>query len=1025
MKNQGVVKFFAIALVLVCIYQLSFTVKAWMIDNEIEEITKGNPELKKRYIDSISTEGVYNLGVRDFTYLEVKKNQLNLGLDLQGGMNVVLEISVVDIIKALANNPQSPELNRALDSAIRQKERNPQTNIINEFVKQFKIVAPAQTLSSVFFSPENNSKINLKSSDDEVVSFLQKETDESVQRSFKILEARIDQFGVTQPTIQLLSGSNRVMVELPGVDNPGRVRRLLQNTAKLEFWNVYTNNNVEGYAILEQANKAYKAKLDLDSVGKNDTATKVAPTNTPTIPTDAAIAPTIIEDTTKKGDSAGIKNDSTRIADSIRKAAAAKDTSKKQLTDAERRREAPLFSAGLIPNIFENKETRSQELAPGPVIGYAQFKDTATINKILHMTEVIEAIPDNVVFAWDNKPIEKNSPYFNLYALRSEPGGGPALEGDVVTDARVSLDQSGKIEISMAMDLVGAKQWETITEKAAKDNQRAVAIVLDGAVYSAPSVNNKISNGNSSISGSFTQEEANDLASILKAGKMPAPARIVQEAIVGPSLGEASITAGLISIFVGFLAVILIVYLFYNTAGLIADMAVLLNLFFMLGTLASFGAALTLPGIAGIILTLAMAVDANVLIYERVKDELEAGKSLRNAIQLGYKNAAAAIIDGNVTTLLAGVVLYIFGSGLILGFAITLIIGIISSLFTAFLLTRVVFEWMMKREKQVSFSFSFTKNILRNANFNFIGNRKWFYICSSVIIIVGAGSMLTKGFDLGVDFEGGWSYVVKFDKQVDATKTREALTKPLDDKAPEVKVYGTEGNSLKITTSYLINSMDTGAAQKVLSRLDSTFKAMGTPNYTVESLDKVEATVADDLKRDAFISIVVALIGMFIYIQIRFKRWQFALSTIIKLAHDSLVMLSLFSLLDGIVPFTLEIDQGFIAAILTIIGYSINDSVVVFDRVREYLNEHKKETNTFDIVNKALNSTLSRTIITGITSIAVVFILFLFGGETIRGFSFALTIGIIVGTYSSLCIGSPLAVDMTKNLGNTTTKATA
>ncbi|HYG16314.1 MAG TPA: protein translocase subunit SecD, partial [Bacteroidia bacterium] len=823
---------------------------------------------------------------------------------------------------------------------------------------------------------------------------LKEEASQSVDRVFQIIQARIDQFGVTQPTVQLLANSGRVMVELPGVDNPDRVRRLLQNTAKLEFWNVYSN--FDFYPYREKINSALKAKHENDSLTALGTASA-------TLSTDSnAVAPA--------DGTAVASNDTAKLNGTVDSTMAAAGDSAIQDSAAQANTRDLLFEAGLYPNIYQD-ENQQYQLSQDAAIGIALGQDTAKINKILASTEVRDELPTDLVFAWASKPIEDGGGY-QLYALKTEREGGAALEGDVVSDARATVGQAGTFEITMYMNLAGAGKWEKITDEASKNNpKKAVAIVLDGQVYSAPTVQNKIGGGVSSITGNFTQEEAKDLANILKAGSLPARATIVEEAVVGPSLGQAAINAGIISILVGFLAVIVLMYAFYNTAGIIADLAVLLNLFFIIGTLASFGAALTLPGIAGIILTLGMAVDANVLIYERVKEELDAGRNLRNAISVGFKNASSAIIDGNLTTLLAGIVLYIFGSGPIAGFAITLIIGIVSSLFTAFLLTRVVFEWIMKREKNVTFWFPFSRNILRNANFDFIGKRKIFYTISAVIILAGTVSMFTRGFDLGVDFEGGWSYVIEFDKKVEATETRNQLATALGS-APEVKVYGTDGQTLKITTTYLINSTDPNADDQVLAKLDEGFKAMGVGSYEVQTSYKVGPTVAEDIRNDAIISIVIALIGMFIYIQARFKRWQFGLATVVMLVHDVLLVLSLFSLLNGVVPFTLEIDQAFIAAILTIIGYSINDSVVVFDRVREYLRDHKREGNTHHVINMALNSTLSRTIMTSLTTVIVVLILFLFGGETIRGFAFALTVGIILGTYSSLCIGSPLSADL-------------
>lgn len=994
MKNQGVVKFFAVALVLVCIYQLSFTFKALSIESEAKEATNDSTALTRKYLDSLSTEKVFNLLVKDFTYSEVKERQLNLGLDLQGGMNVVVEISVVDVIKALANKTTNEDFNKALAQAVAQKEKNPNIDIISEFKTQLNAINPNLKLAALFFNKDNSEYIKFTSTDEEVMDFIRKEASESVDRSFKILKTRIDQFGVTQPTIQLLSNSGRVMIELPGVDNPERVRRLIQGVAKLEFWNTYSNQ--EAYQYLEKANEVIRNKIaaaEAENAPAAATAESVAPT----------IAPTVVGD-----DSTSTTNDTSSLATTTPDTASTTDTA---AAPQEFKKQYPIYAEGLQLN-FSQKDGQTM-LNEGAEIGYALFNDTADINKYLNSEEVRESLPANIRFAWGKASGNDKAPVLALYALKAERDGNPALEGDVVTDARPVIGQIGDNQVSMTMSLAGSKKWEDITAAAsATEPHKHVAIVLDNIVYSAPVVNGKIAGGQSSIEGRFSAEEAKDLANILKAGKLPAPVRIVEEAVVGPSLGQAAIESSTISILVGFLSVILIMFLVYNTAGLIADLAVLLNLFFIMGTLASFRAALTLPGIAGVILTLGMAVDANVLIYERIKEELELGRNLRNAIANGYKNAASAIIDSNVTTLLTAVVLAIFGTGPISGFAITLIIGIISSLFTAFLLTRVLYEWMMKREKNVSFFFPFSKQLLKKSNFDFVGKSKIFYAVSSVLIIAGIVSMFTKGFDLGVDFKGGWSYVVKIDETTNAQDIRAALATPFGT-TPEVKVYGTD-NSFKITTSYLINSQDEGASKLVETKLSEGLTALGKGKHEILTSYKVGPTVADDIKKSAIIAIVLALLGMFIYIQLRFRRWQFALATVVMLVHDVMLVLSLFTLLDGVVPFTLEIDQAFIAAILTIIGYSINDSVVVFDRVREYLREHKKEGDTDKVINMALNNTLSRTIMTSLTTIVVVFILFLFGGETIKGFAFALTVGIILGTYSSLCIGSPLSAQLIK-----------
>lgn len=1012
MKNQGVVKFFAVALVLVCIYQLSFTFKAISIENEANDFVEqfdssvDKVAMKRRYLDSLATEDVYSLLVKDYNYLEVKERQLNLGLDLQGGMNVVVEISEKEIIEALANNENDPNLQKALNAAVAEKEKNPGIDLVEEFKNQIKAINPNLKLAPLFFSKENSDRIKFTSSDEEVIDYIRTETSSSIDRSFDILEARIDQFGVTQPTIQRLSSTGRVMIELPGIDNPQRVRDIIVKTAKLEFYNAYSNAEFGEYLI--KVNEFLSNREKTDSLAL---AGIVEQTSTVDSVRQAIAA---IDSSSITLDSNGIRRDATGLnLDSALQVA---------IDDSVARANSRnyLAEAGFGFNVYEDEQSKQLMYNPIAAIGRAVFNDTSKINKILNDPDIRDNIfPGNVKFAWAANSIDedKGATVYFLYALKKERDGKPALDGDVVTNARAIIGQLGNNEVSMTMNFEGAKKWEKITEAASSANpKKHIAVVLDGLVYSAPVVNGPIPNGSTSIEGSFTQQEAQDLANILKAGKLDASVRIVEEAVVGPSLGKKSINSGLTSILVGFLSVILIMFLVYNTAGIIADLAVLLNLFFIVGTLASFQAALTLPGIAGIILTLGMAVDANVLIYERIKEELEMGRTLRNAISNGFKNASSAIIDSNVTTLLTATVLATFGMGPIAGFAIVLIFGIISSLFTAFLLTRVVYENLMKREKNVKFWFPYSKNLLKNANFDFVGKSKIFYAISGIIIIAGVVSMATKGFDLGVDFEGGWSYVIQVDEETNASDIRTALATPLGG-TPEVKVYGTD-NTFKVTTSYLINSQDENASKMVQAKLDEGFQALGKGKYSIESSNKVGPTVADDIKQSAIVSILLALIGMFTYIQIRFRRWQFALATIVMLTHDVLVVLSLFTLLDGIVPFSLEIDQAFIAAILTIIGYSINDSVVVFDRVREYLKEHKKEGDTDKVINMALNNTLSRTIMTSVTTIVVVFLLFIFGGETIKGFAFALTVGVILGTYSSLCIGSPMSAQLIRKQEN-------
>lgn len=996
MKNQGVVKIFTIALTLVCLFHLSFTVRSRMIEADADDYANGDPAMKQRFLDSIAGQPVYSLGVVEYTYLQVKERELNLGLDLQGGMNVTLEVSLPEAIRALANNTTDPKFLEAIKVA-NEKATNSQANYVSLFVDAIRSTAPNTKLNTWFAHKDNKDKVSFNSTDDEVISFLQNEADDAVDRSYRILRSRIDRFGVSQPIIQKLDNSGRIMVELPGVSDPVRARKLLQNSAKLEFWNVY--NPAESFAFLDKMDKTLKARLDGGEVESTDsTATEVDPIT--------GEATTMNNDTTSTEDTSA-KEDDLLATLNAGGDSTTQDTGAKSIEQF--RKDNPLFAVlgngtTSFLNLDENGQARSAELA------FVNASDTSKVNALLNDSELRDVIPSDVVFRWGKKPEGSNT--LGLYALRASRDGGPDLEGDVVTDARSVIGPTGGFEVSMTMNQDGRLIWKRMTAEAASKNPKGhVAIVLDSVVYSAPVVNGEIPYGQTSIQGGFTQEETKDLANILKSGKLPVPTRIVEEAIVGPSLGKAAISSGLYSILAGFLSVILIMAVIYSTAGWVANLAVLLNLFFMMGVLSSLGAALTLPGIAGIILTLGMAVDANVLIYERVKEELSQGKNLKNAITNGYKNALSAILDSNVTTLLTGIVLYTFGSGPVFGFSVTLIIGILSSLFTAILMTRLVFEWAMRKEKDVKFSIPATSNLLKNTSINFIGNRMKYYTVSGILVIAGIASIATKGLDFGVDFKGGWSYVVKFENNSSVAELRTALTEPFGNSAPEVKVFG-DNSTFKITTDYNINDISETAAEKVTAQLDAGLAPLNN-KYSVESTSRVGPTIADDIKFDAVQSVLVALVLMFIYILVRFRKWQFATGTVIKLAHDVLVVLGLFSLLDGIVPFTLEIDQSFIAAILTVIGYSINDSVVVMDRVREYLNEHKKG-SIKGIINDALNSTLSRTMITSLTTLGVLVILFIFGGEVIRGFSFAMLVGVLVGSYSSICIGAPLAADLIK-----------
>jgi len=977
MKSKGAVKFFAVALVLVSIFQLSFTWKSWQVEQDAKEFANGKESMEQIYLDSVSRIPVYNfLGIKKFTYLQCKERELNLGLDLQGGMNVTLEVSLSELLRGLANNNPDAKFNEAVNTA-REKMKGSTKDYVTLFAETYKEIAPEGRLSAIFSNPTNRERIKISSTNEEVIVYIREEANQAIDRSFQILRARIDKFGVTQPNIQKLEGSGRILVELPGVDNPTRVRKLLQGSAKLEFFETF--DNPEAFKHLNTAN---------DILKKVKLAAEAAPATTDTSAAAGSALSGLASTATAKA-----------AADTTKS-----DTAAGQKTFEEFAKENPLF-AYLRPYA----DDQGQLVAKGSSCGTALIKDTAKINEMLNRPEVKLALPGNIRYVWEYKGFGENQEGVILHAIKTSRDGSAALTGDKVTDARRDISQmNGQVEVTMNMNAEGAKIWKNLTRN---NVGHSIAIVLDDVVYSSPNVQGEIPNGRSNITGSFTNDEAGDLANILKSGKLPAPTRIVEEAVVGPTLGAEAISSGMWSMFFATLVILGFMVVYYNDSGWAANIAVLLNIFFIIGVLASLGAALTLPGIAGIVLTIGMAVDANVLINERVKDELKSARSLKNAVTDGYQMAASSIIDSNLTTLLAGVVLYIFGTGPVQGFAITLIIGIITSMFTAVLLTRIITEWQLDRGKIVKYSRSFTENAFQNINYDFVKNRFKFYSVSGVIIIIGLISMFTKGFTLGVDFKGGWSYVVKIDDAKTNDQVREAL-KGAFGGAPEVKTMGGD-NKFKITTTYLIEDQSENVAEQVTGKLEEGFKNAGI-KYEVLSSSKVGPTIANDIKQASIIATIIALIGIGLYVLVRFKKWQYALGAIIALAHDVLMMLSFYSIFDGILPFAMEVDQNFIAAVLTIIGFSINDTVVVFDRVREYLGTHHHETNKKMIINNALNKTLNRTFITSLTVLMVTLVLFIFGGEVIKGFTFALLVGTVWGVYSSIGIATPIVIDFDK-----------
>ncbi|GAB3642022.1 protein translocase subunit SecDF [Spirosoma arcticum] len=970
MQNKTGILILTGVITAICLYFLSFTFVSRSVKSDAEAYATNKAgqmdrTKKQRYLDSLWKEPVY-LGS---TLQEVTERELGLGLDLQGGMHVVLEVSPADILRGLSGNNRDPKFTQALKQTA-EDQKTSKTSFVDLFVDNYKELAPGNKLASVFATSANRGKISYQSSDTEVRKMLNDEVDGAIARAYQIIQARVDKFGVANPNIQRLPGSGRIQIELPGVDNPERVRRLLTGAAKLEFTEVYRLNELspalEGmgaYLVAEEAAR----KAALGTAGKATTATS-----------GTAAKGTSLESQLAQG----AKKDSTAGKDTA--AAAAQGTALTQL---------------FLP------------------VGQDQLgvylKDTARANAVLNAPDVRAQFPADAFFAWDRKTFKATDgkEILPLYFLK-KPAGRAPLEGDVITDASNDYDDRGRPEVTMNMNADGARKWKNLT---AANVNRPVAILLDNLVYTAPNVQNEIPNGRSSISGNFTVEETRDMANVLKAGKLPAPTNIVEESVVGATLGSEAVSAGVLSSIIGILLVLAFVVFYYNRAGLIADIALFVNLFFLLGVMASLGAVLTMPGIAGIVLSIGMAVDANVLIFERIKEELALGKGFKLAVTDGFKNALSSIIDSNVTTFLTGIILFIFGTGLILGFATTLIIGILTSLFAAIFITRLLLEYYIRNGKTLSFTSSWSKNLFKDSNFDFVSRRKLYYTVSSVIIGLGIISIIFKGFGLGVDFKGGRSYVVRFEKSVSTDQVRTSLASVLG-AAPEVKTYGGanigDNNQVKVTTPYLIDDTAPTADKRAEAAIYKGLANISGNPARIESSQKVGPTIAYDILTSALWSILLAVAAVFVYILIRFKRLAFGYGAVVALFHDVLVILAIFSIFNGLLPFSLDIDQAFVGALLTIMGYSMNDTVVVFDRVREYLAENKgKKESIPTIINNALNATLSRTAVTGFSTILVLLVLFIFGGETIRGFSFAMLIGVIVGTYSSLFVATPIVVD--------------
>ncbi|MCW5907140.1 MAG: protein translocase subunit SecDF [Chitinophagales bacterium] len=1016
MQNlRGVIKAFTYILIVVCLLQLSFTFVARYVEGKADDIAslqvnrtapadlKGlallnwkdsvdriYKEVRRNYLDSVANNALIDVwALRDFyTYKFCREHALSLGLDLKGGMSLTMEIEEDDVLRKLSYNSKSEIFNKAIENA-KKAQSTQQGDFLTLFKQEFEKLSPNAKLAAIFAPIEvYQGKININSTNDEVVTVLRKDFDAAIQNTFQVLKTRIDQFGVASPNISLQANTGRIILELPGVDDPARVRKLLQQTAQLEFWDTYETEEILNY--LGDANTALR---DLQAKEGKKTAT--------TTDTAAATASTA-------GDLFGLEEGAVKTDTSTSGA----DTSDVNVN--------PLWDV-LYPNVIT--EGQSQKTGDGPMVGRAFGKDTAKVNRLLGRQEIKALFPRDLKLLWGAHSLG-NSNVYGLYAIKQNPATPEApLTGEVINDAYQSFDQFGIPEVDITMNALGAAKWEKMTEAAVNGNvngrsvKKCIAIVLDNRVFSAPRVQQKISGGRSQITGIDNLEEAIDLANILKSGKLEARTQVIEEQIIGPSLGAESIKAGLTSLAIGFILVFLFMVAYYSKSGIIADLAMLLNLFLLISILVSLGAAFTLPAMAGILLTLAMAVDANVIINERVREEITRGKGLRLAVEEGYQHSYSAIIDGQLTTMVVAIVLMVFGLGPIAGFGRVLFWGILTSLFTAVLVSRVLFDSAFNRNFSMAFGNKYTMNVLKGTKIDFMSKRKTTYIISAVVITLSLASIIFYGFDFGVDFKGGRSYVVQFDKDVKVGDVSAALTESLSG-APQVKTYGSN-SQVSITTAYLIDSQEKNVDSIVESKIYNGVKGLydEQPSFedfrvrNVKSSIKIEASIADDIRRSALWAVFFGIAGVFIYIFIRFRRWQFATASIVALIHDPIIVLGVFSALRHVLPFSLEIDQNIVAAVLTLIGYSVNDTVVVFDRIRETINLHPTR-NLEQNVNDSINQTLSRTIMTVMTVLIVSLVLFLFGGTAIRGFSFALIIGLLVGTYSSIFVASPVMVDL-------------
>ena len=1039
MQNKGAIRTIAIIFALIFLYQLSFTLVTKRVEKKAEkfaeaEATKlanGNEsqfnllkdEKETYFLDSVSNTNVYNLLFKKFTYRDAKEREINLGLDLKGGMNVTLEVSVKDIVKALSGDSQDPTFLQAMELATKRQEES-KGDFVTLFGQAYEEVDPNARLASIFLYEFKDKGITVNSSNSDVLKVLKSESDGAIDRSYQILGTRIDRFGVAQPNIQKMENSGRILVELPGIKDPKRVRKLLQGTAQLEFWETYNLSEVQQFFI-EADNKVAQTRKAKNSLGETK-----------------AEEPAVTENA--EGEAVAEATDAV-VADSAAQAGdLLNELAESQTEEEVAEPEDENQFAALHPLIY--KLNMGGLYGSSARVGMAQVKDTADINQML--AEAKGIFPRNLKLAWSVKPETYDGQngekveMLDLVALKMSRDNKCALGGEVITDARQDYGQGNQVEVTIQMNPEGAKAWKRLT---GENIGKQIAIVLDDYVYSFPVVNGEIPNGRSSISGGgMTIEEAQDLANILKAGKLPAPARILEEQVVGPSLGKEAVQKGMWSMVFAFILVLVYMVFFYKKAGTVADIALLVNVFFLFGVLACLGSVLTLPGIAGIVLTLGMAVDSNVIIFERIKEEIMAGKGIKLAIQDGYKNAYSAIIDGNVTTLITGIILIVLGTGPVHSFAVTLCIGILTSLATSIFISRLIFERMLDKEKEITFSTNLTRNFLQDKHYDFIGIRKTSFIICICFMVVSLGSLAIRGLNLGIDFKGGRNYVVQFDDPSMKVETvREALAdvninknaihsalemredQEVEDwSTPEVKTYGTNGQ-VKITTKFLINN-DSPAVDSVIQViLYDNLKGLYGNNLTMNqfssedetvgilSTQKVGATIASDVTRKSIIAIIVALALMFCYIAIRFKKWQYGVASIMALAQDTIIVLGMYSLFYNVLPFTMEVDQSFIAAVLTVIGYSINATVVIFDRIRENVNLHPKSSWKENMVN-AVNSTLTRSFNTSGSTLVVLLAIFIFGGDTIRGFIFALLVGVLAGTFSSVFLSSPFAYALMK-----------